>query len=147
MVHRFKSGSRNQIEKCYASAMGERSNTLWRVHGTFLYYYSRFFEVCQGLFRIFLSRDLFRLIFCPLGNYEVGIGFTTSANPSAQPFCLSPSARRRQGSLKEVAILRCLSSSPKISCRRGAESVKDNYKGQTHRMLHEKVARNADVRV
>ena len=84
MDDRFKSGSRNPIEKRHAFAMGRIGKT----HGVcmtlfflILLYFTRF---VKDFSTFSVSWAVVQLIFCPLGNREVRIGFTTSANPSAR---------------------------------------------------------------
>jgi len=75
-----------QIEKCYAIVLGNGSKNPQLLHSTFLIYFTRFFEVCQGKNRNNLELYCCAAHFCPFGNFEVRISFSSSANPSASTF-------------------------------------------------------------
>ena len=86
----------------------------WRLHGAFLFCYALFFEVCQGFFEKTSGRIAVRLIFLLFGNFEVGIGFHTSANPSANISVTIPSSGRRQGRHRSFRICGMLFSMPRF---------------------------------
>ena len=68
-----------------------------------------------------VSWAVVQLIFCPLGNCEVRIGFTTSAGR----FGTAPSARRRQVEHKNLAVLRGLSGMPMFYGRQTVAMITD----------------------
>ena len=93
---RFKSGSRNQIEKCYAIVLGNGSKNPQLLHSTFLIFLLDFSRFVKGKTEKNWSCTVVQLIFVCSEISRFALALVRRRIRRQVHFCRCPSACRRQ---------------------------------------------------